>query len=310
MTGHPAERHLLVTGGTGQIGLELARLAWPRGVIPHFPKRTDCDLTCPKSIAQALATRDYACVINCAAWTAVDAAEDHVSEAYIANALGPAWLAEETAARGIPLVHVSTDYVFAGTLDRPYAEDDATGPQSIYGVSKLAGEMAVRAANPRSVILRTAWVLSAHRGNFLKTMLRLAAERTELSVVADQIGCPTAAADLADALQTIALRLIEDAAAPTGTYHFVNAGAASWHQLACAIIGQASATGRPSPVVHPIATTDYPTRARRPANSRLGTARLARDYRIEPRPWQHAVADIVREVLPTSPPPTVGKGTR
>ena len=290
-------QRILITGGAGQIGRELARLDWPDGIEAVFPGRDVLDITSPASIAAMFESTSWACVINCAAWTAVDAAEDRVSATFLANAMGPAWLAESTAAAGVPLVHVSTDYVFSGTLDRPYREDDATLPQSVYGASKLAGEVAVRAANPRSVILRTAWVVSPHRTNFLKTMLRLGAERDEISVVADQQGCPTSAADIAGALQAIALRQM-DGTGPVGTYHFVNAGEASWHDLALRIFALGHATGQPSPRVRPISSSEYPSRARRPANSRLGTTLLTRDYGIRPRPWEEAIADILHELLP------------
>jgi dTDP-4-dehydrorhamnose reductase len=287
---------VLITGGTGQVGLELARLAWPSGVAPHFPTRRELDLASPDSIAAALGARRWSCVINCAAYTAVDSAEDDVGEAFLANAQGPAWLAEAAARAGAPMIQVSTDYVFDGRLDRPYREDDPVGPIGAYGASKLAGELAVRAANPRSVVLRTAWVLSAHRANFLKTMLRLGAERPKLAVVADQLGCPTSAADIAAALRTIAARLMAGDRAPTGVYHFVNAGEASWCELARRIFALTAARGNPVPEVEAITTDQYPTRARRPANSRLETTRIARDFGVAPRPWREAVADIVSEL--------------
>ena len=170
-------------------------------------------------------------------------------------------------------------------------------PIGVYGASKEGGEQAVRTANPRHAIVRTAWVVSAHRANFVKTMLRFGAERDEMSVVADQIGCPTIAGDLAGALLTIAVRLARDPAAPTGTYHFVNGGETSWHGFAQEIFAQASAKGLKTPgTLKAIATVDYPTPARRPANSRLSTTRLAADYGITPRPWQAALADVMAEL--------------
>lgn len=304
----PENRYILVTGGTGQIGIELGRLNWPSGTTIHAPDRSDCDITSPLSIDRAVGRSSYSCVINCAGWTAVDAAEKHVSEAFRANTLGPAWLAEATCARNIPLIHVSTDYVFSGALNRPYDETDQTAPNNIYGISKLAGERAVLAANPRAVILRTAWLLSAHRGNFLKTMLRLGGERDRIGVVTDQIGCPTAAADVAVALQSIALRMITDATAPTGIYHFVNRGEASWHELATAIFATAASLGGPCPQISPLTSDEYPTPAKRPANSRLQTARIGNDYGIAPRPWRDAVAEIVREILSPLPQSAAMKG--
>lgn len=289
-------RPVLITGGTGQVGLELARLDWPADVEPHFPDRAALDLGSEASVA-CLANRDWAAVINCAAYTAVDKAESEVGAAFLANAQGPAWLAEATARAGIPLIHVSTDYVFSGDGEGFYEPGDPVGPPGVYGASKLAGELAVRTGNPRSVVLRTAWVLSAHRENFLKTMLRIGAAGGPLRVVADQTGCPTSAADIAGALQAITLAHLKDSSAPTGIYHFVNAGEASWCDLAREIFALSGAAGGPSADVTAITTADYPTIARRPANSRLCTASLTRDFGMTPRPWRDAVAEIVAELV-------------
>ena len=210
-----------------------------------------------------------------------------------ANCRGPAGLAEPTSHHGIPLIHISTDYVFGGDSARPYTEGDPVNPIGAYGASKAAGELAVRTANPRSVIVRTAWVLSANRSNFLKTMLRLAGERDWVGVVADQRGCPTSAADIAAALLAITRRLAEDPSSPTGTYHFVNRGEASWHELASEIFRLSAERGGPTAEARPINTADFPTRARRPANSRLSTDKIERDFGLEPRPWREAVAEII-----------------
>ena len=290
-------RRILVTGGSGQIGFELARVDWPAQIDLCLPTRGELDLSSPDSIGRYVANGGFDCVINCAAWTAVDAAEDHVAGCFLANAQGPAWLAEAAHRVGAAMVQVSTDYVFDGSLDRPYREDDPVAPAGAYGASKLAGEYAVRLANPRSVVLRTAWVLSPHRANFLKTMLRLGAERSELGVVADQRGCPTSAADIAIALRAIALRQLDDAQAPTGVYHFVNAGEATWHDLATAIFEMAAQRGGPSPKVNAITSEQFPTRARRPGNSRLDTGKFQRDFSVVPRPWRDAVGEIVGQVL-------------
>ncbi len=228
---------ILVLGGGGQVGTELQAFAWPEGVRVHAPDRSALDITDTAAVAAVFAERDYAVVINTAAYTAVDKAEADIAAAWRLNALAPAVLAAETKARGIPLVHVSTDYVFAGTkAEGAYAPEEAIDPRSVYGASKAAGEMAVRTANPRHAILRTAWVVSPHRGNFVKTMLRLAGERDKLTVVDDQFGCPTSAADLAAALASVALRMARDPEAPTGTFHCVNAGATSWCGFAQAIV--------------------------------------------------------------------------
>jgi dTDP-4-dehydrorhamnose reductase len=288
--------HILITGGAGQVGLELQAAAWPEGVVLHAPMRAELDLSDAASVRAAFAAARFAAVINSGAHTAVDKAETEVAAAFAANAMGPAVLADATREAGIPLIQVSTDYVFDGSKPVPYVETDPVGPLGAYGASKLAGELAVRAGNPRSVVLRTAWVLSAHRANFLKTMLRLAADRPALRVVGDQHGCPTSARDIAAALKTIALKMIADADAPTGVYHFVNAGETTWAGLAGEIFALSAATGGPSATVEAIPSSDYPTPAKRPSNSRLSTAKLTRDYGIAPRPWQAAVAEIVHEL--------------
>lgn len=285
--------HILVTGGEGQVGRELLAADWPTNVTIHTPPRSELDLGDAASVRAAFQRTPFAAVINSGAYTAVDKAETDVAAAFAANALGPAILADATREAGVPMIQVSTDYVFDGSKDGPYVEDDPVAPLGVYGASKLAGEVATLTGNPRSVVLRTAWVLSAHRANFLKTMLRLAGERPVLRVVDDQLGCPTSATDIADALRTITLQMISDSSAPTGVYHFVNSGQATWADLARQIFENSGASGGPSATVEGIATQDYPTPARRPANSRLHTAKLTGDYGIVPRAWQLAVAEIV-----------------
>ena len=288
--------HILITGGAGQVGLELQASAWPGGVVLHAPTRAELDLGDAASVRAAFAATPFAAVINSGAHTAVDKAEVEVAAAFAANAMGPAVLADATREAGIPLIQVSTDYVFDGSKDGPYVETDPVGPLGVYGASKLAGELAVRAGNPRSVVLRTAWVLSAHRDNFLKTMLRVAADRPALGVVADQLGCPTSARDVASALKTITLKMITDANASRGIYHFANAGETSWAGLAREIYALSTSVGGASATVEDIPSSEYPTTAKRPANSRLSTEKLTRDYGIAPRPWQAAVAEIVHEL--------------
>lgn len=292
------QRTILITGGTGQVGLELQDQPWPADFTLLAPTRSELDLASPDAIAAWADGRTFDCIINAAAYTAVDQAEDDAAAAQRANAQAPGWLADLARTRNIPLLHVSTDYVFDGQLDRPYREDDPVAPLGVYGTSKLAGEMAVQAGAPRHIILRTAWVISTRRSNFLKTMLRLAAERPELRVVADQHGCPTGARDIAGALRTLALAHLADQTAPSGTYHFVNGGSTTWHGLAEAIMAASAGRGGPHAAVHPISSAEYPQRARRPANSRLDTAKIARDFGIAPRPWQEAMVEIVNELLP------------
>lgn len=292
-----ARLDILLLGGAGQVGTELQALGWPEDVRLHAPGRDALDITDESALAAAFAERAYGAVINTAAYTAVDKAESAVAEAWRLNALAPAYLAAETARAGIPLVHVSTDYVFDGETPGPYWPDDPIDPQSVYGASKAAGELAVRTANPRHAILRTAWVVSPHRANFVKTMLRLSAERDGLNVVADQHGCPTSAADLAAALKTVTLRLVADASAPTGTFHCVNAGETTWHGFAEAIVAGAARRGGRSVPVSGIPTSAYPTPARRPANSVLSTETLVQAYGITMRPWQAALDDILDRLV-------------
>ena len=294
-------KQILVTGGNGQLGTELQRFAWPAGWEAVPIDIDELDLTDAAAIAAKIAERPWAAVISGGAYTAVDKAESDVVTAWSVNALAPAALAAACDRAGIPIVQVSTDYVFDGSRDGAWEIDDPVAPLGVYGASKLGGELAVRTACARHAVVRTAWVVSAHGNNFIKTMLRIGAERESLSVVDDQRGSPTAAADLAAALATIAMRLADDPAAPTGTYHFSNAGAVSWAGFAREIFAQASARGGPSATIVPITTADYPTPATRPANSLLSHAAITRDYGIVPRAWQPALGDILDELIgPTS----------
>lgn len=291
---------ILLTGGSGQVGIEILRQSWPEGVKLHAPARADLDLGDPASVARMMASRRWDAVISSGAYTAVDKAETDVAAAWVANAVAPAILAKAASEVGAPIVHISTDYVFPGDKPEPYREDDPVGPIGVYGASKEGGEQAVRTGNPRHVILRTAWVVSTHRANFLKTMLRLGAEREELRVVADQRGCPTFAADLAAAVRTVTLRLAGDESAPTGTFHFVNAGEASWAEFAAAIMESAKARGAKGAKVVPITTAEFPTPARRPANSRLVTGRLRAEYGIVTPDWHVSLGSALDELVGTS----------
>jgi dTDP-4-dehydrorhamnose reductase len=295
---------ILVTGGQGQVGLELARQDWPPHVRLLFPTRDELDIASDASVDAYFAGTKLAAVINTAAYTAVDNAESEAELALLVNGQGPALLAAATHRTGIPLVHVSTDYVFDGAKGSPYGEDDPVAPLGAYGASKLAGEQAVLGGNPRSVVLRTAWVVSAHRSNFLKTMLRVGAIGPVVRVVDDQIGCPTSAQDIANALRTIAVRMIGDDAAPTGIFHFVNAGEASWYGLAREIFALSKAAGGPAPHVEAITTAEHSTLTKRPANSRLATAKITAQYGIHPRDWRAAVRDIIEELV--GPVPQTG----
>ncbi|RZL29491.1 MAG: dTDP-4-dehydrorhamnose reductase [Sphingomonas sp.] len=296
-------RAILVTGGRGQLGLELARAALPAGWRVVALDRTGIDLEDPAAIAAKVASGNdgmpWAAVINGAAYTAVDKAESDVVTAWRVNALAPAAFGEACVKAGIPLVQVSTDYVFAGDQENAWEVDDPVGPLSVYGASKLGGELAVRTSGARHAIVRTAWVVSPHGQNFIKTMLRLATDRDQLNVVGDQRGSPTSASDLAHALLTMAIRLAEDPTVLSGTFHFSNAGAVSWAGFAAEIFRQSAQRGGPTATVEPITTAAYPTPARRPANSLLSHAAIGAAYGIIPRPWTDALSDILDQLIGT-----------
>lgn len=285
----------LVFGTTGQVGIELARSA-PRGTALIALGRETADLTRPQDCAARVAATDADVVINAAAYTGVDAAETDRETARLVNAEAPGAMAQAAALRGIPFLHVSTDYVFDGSGARPWREDDPTAPLGVYGQTKLAGEVAVRAAGGPHVILRTSWVFSAHGKNFVKTMLRLGAERDTLSVVDDQRGGPTAAADIADALWTIA-RAFGEGRGQAGIFHFAGAPTASWADFAEAIF--AASTLKRKPLVRRIAAADYPTPARRPANSALDCTRIRAVYGIAQPDWRAGLSEVIRELETT-----------
>lgn len=293
-------RHVLVTGAHGQLGTELARASWPHDWAVVALGRDALDLADPAAITATVAAghdgRPWGAVINAGAYTAVDKAETDQLAAWTINALAPAALGATCASADVPLIQVSTDYVFPGNREGAWAIDDPVAPLGVYGASKLGGELAVRASGTRHAIVRTAWVVSAHGHNFVKTMLRVGADRDVLRVVDDQRGSPTSAADLAAALATIAVRLADDAASP-GIFHFTNAGAVTWAEFAREIFRQSAARGGPLAAVEPIATADYPTPARRPANSVLDTSALQAAYGIAPRFWAEALSDILDDLV-------------
>jgi len=287
----------LITGGEGQLGLALQKIAREAGLSYVAPKRDELDLMHDASILQQVNAQDWACIINGAAYTAVDKAESEPALAHRINGEAVGALARAAAARHIPLIQISTDYVFSGDADRPYRVEDVTGPINVYGASKLAGEEAARAAGGRCVIVRTSWVVSPWRQNFVKTMLRLAAERSHLRIVGDQRGSMTSAEDLARAVWVMAMRLA-DGHAQGGTFHFANEGELSWAELASEIFRLSAARGGPSASVEPIATSDYPTPARRPYNSRLDLSALKPAFDLAPRPWRDALSDIIAQLIP------------
>lgn len=290
-------RQILVTGANGQLGSELTRVSPLEGWEVVALGRNELDLTDTAAITAKVMQAPWAAIINGAAYTAADNAESDQVTAWRVNTLAPAAFASACAAADIPLVQVSTDYVFAGTEADARDVDDPVSPINVYGASKLGGELAVRASGVRHAIVRTSWVVSAHGNNFVKTMLRIGADRDILRVVYDQHGSPTGAADLADALMTIAIRLAEDRDAPTGTFHFSNAGAVTWADFACEIFAQSAARGGPFAKVEPIESSEYPTPARRPANSLLSHDAIRGAYDITPRPWQQALGEILDELI-------------
>lgn len=293
---------LLLLGAGGQVGYELSRLAWPESYRLAAFGHDGVDIARREAVTAAVARERPDIVINAAAYTAVDRAETETDKAWAANCTGPLNLATACHDAGIPLVHLSTDYVFDGSKDGPYREDDAPKPLGAYGQSKEAGERAVRGLLPQHVILRTAWVYGAHGNNFVKTMLRLGEERPVLRVVADQIGSPTSAADIAAAIAAI-VRRIEAGNTSWGTYNFAGAGAVSWHRFAEAIFELAAQSGIVErdrvPRVEAITTAEYPTPARRPANSVLDCRLIGEAFGIVPRPWREALAKVIRDLQTT-----------
>jgi dTDP-4-dehydrorhamnose reductase len=290
---------LLVLGAGGQVGHELSRLAWPAGYSIAAFDRAGLDITDREGVLAVVARERPDVVVNAAAYTAVDRAETEPDIAWAGNCTGPANLAAACHEAAIPLIHLSTDYVFDGSKVGAYREDDPVAPLGVYGKSKEAGDRAVRDALLQHVILRTAWVYSAHGRNFVKTMLRLGQDRPVLRVVADQIGSPTSAGDIAAAIGAIVQQL-NAGSRLWGTYHFAGGGAVSWHGFAEAIFELAApwnTTGRgPPPLVEAITTADYPTPAQRPANSVLDCRRIGEVFGIVPRPWREALAEVIGEL--------------
>lgn len=292
---------ILVIGRGGQLALSLAEAALPAGASIAFAGRPDCDIRDAASVAAAIDREKPDIVVIAAAYTAVDRAETEEAEAFAVNADGPANVGKACAARGVPVIHVSTDYVYDGAKAAPYVEGDATHPLGAYGRSKLAGEERLAAAQPACVILRTAWVHSPFGGNFVRTMLRLAETRDVIGVVDDQRGNPTYAPHLADAVLAVAAAIVDGA--PSGVYHAVGGGETSWFGLAREVFAQAEALGMAAPKLEPITTADYPTPARRPANSRLDAAKLRRTFGVTLPAWQEGVAACVARLAASDAKP-------
>ncbi|MGV8944469.1 dTDP-4-dehydrorhamnose reductase [Thermomonas sp.] len=290
---------ILLLGGNGQVGRELRRSLLALGDVIVATRDGEggnaiADFDQPQSLAALIETIAPDVVVNAAAYTAVDKAETDGVAAFRINAEAPAAIAQACARGDALLVHYSTDYVFDGRSTRPYLEDDTTAPLGVYGASKLAGEQAIRNSGARHAILRTAWVYAAHGKNFLLTMLRLAGDRDELRVVADQFGAPTPAAWIADATSA----LLRHGVAESGTWNLTTQGQTSWHGFASSIMDDAHALGLlpHKPVVLPITTADYPTPAQRPAYSVLDTTRLQRDFGFVPPDWRDGLKQTLTEL--------------
>ncbi len=293
---------ILLLGANGQLGQELQRALAPLGTIVAttrsgaLPDGSACevaDFDQPPSLAALLDRVQPTVVVNAAAYTAVDRAEGDRDAAFRANAEAPGVLAQWCAQAGVPLVHYSTDYVFDGQGTRPYREDDSTAPLGVYGASKLAGEQAIRAAGGRHLIFRTAWVYASHSANFLRTMLRVGAERDVLRVVADQVGTPTPAALIAD----VTAQALQHDGALSGTWHLTAKGETSWHGFAEAIFAEAVTTGvlPRAPKVEAITTAEYPTPAKRPAYSHLDVAKLEQDFGVVLPSWQDGLKRVIAD---------------
>lgn len=294
---------VLVFGGNGQVGQELLRALAPLGPVlattrsGQLPDGSACevaDFGQPDSLPTLLDRLQPSVVVNAAAYTAVDRAEQDVQAAFAANAQAPGVIARWCAAHGVPFVHYSTDYVFDGQGSAPYREDEATAPLGVYGTSKRDGEEAVRGAGGRHLIFRTAWVYASHGANFLRTMLRVGAERDQLRVVADQIGTPTPAALIAD----VTAQALQHPGQHSGTWHLTASGQTSWHGFAEAIFAEALATGvlAKVPAVEAIPSSEYPTPAKRPAWSVLDNRRLQQDFDVVLPSWQDGLKRVMAEI--------------
>lgn len=297
---------ILLLGKNGQVGWELQRALAPLGHLTALGSSPDGghsgDFTDPESVRATVRAIQPQIIVNAAAYTAVDKAESDEDRARLVNATTPGLIAREAAAAGAWLVHYSTDYVFDGSGTAPWTEDAATGPLGAYGRTKLEGEGLIRGSGCPHLIFRTSWVYGARGGNFAKTMLRLAQERDRLQVIDDQVGAPTGADLLAD-VTAHALRMALQRSELAGTYHAVASGETSWHGYARHVIEFARAAGRPIKVapceIAPVPTTAFPTPARRPSNSRMGTSKLQRAFGLQLPPWQSGVERMLNEVLTT-----------
>jgi dTDP-4-dehydrorhamnose reductase len=288
---------IAITGSRGQVAFSLSERSAFNSALTVIPVgRPDLDLANPDSVAPALERARPDVIVSAAAYTAVDKAESEPELAMTINRDGAAAVARAAERLHVPLIHISTDYVFSGEKPAPYVETDAVGPLGVYGRTKLAGEVAVRLEHSSPIILRTAWVYSIHGANFVKTMLRLAGERDRLRVVDDQIGNPTSALDIADGILQVVAQIGRNPGL-AGTYHMSGSGEATWCGFARHIFDVSERLGGPSASVEPIPTTSYPTPARRPKNSRLNNGLFAKAFATRLPPWQESVERCVTSLV-------------
>lgn len=292
------ESPIVVFGANGQLGSELQREAARRGMALHAISRSAVDIADAGAVAAALERVQPSLVVNAAAYTRVDDAESEREKAMLGNVTGPKVLAECCAERGAALIHISSDYVFDGTKRGAYSENDQVAPIGFYGKTKAYGEEAVRNSLDRHVILRVSWLYGEFGSNFLKTMLRLASQREEISVVADQHGCPTSTRDVTNAILAITER-VRGREEVFGTYHFAGDGATTWHGFASAAIGKFAELNNKAVRVKAITTDQYPTRTKRPENSVLSCEKFERVFGFRGRPWQQEVEEVAESLIRT-----------
>jgi len=289
---------ILLTGANGQVGWELSNRGGQRGFEILALNRSDLDITDPVLVSKEVNRSAVSLVVNAAGYTAVDQAESEPELAFAVNRDGPAYLASACGKAGIPLVHISTDYVFDGQKEGAYLVTDPVSPLSVYGKSKAAGEVEVRKHLREHFILRTGWLYGVHGHNFVKTMLLLGREREVVQVVSDQYGCPTYAADLAETILKIAARFLEGGQVHWGTYHYCGKGVTTWHGFAEEIFRLASDyASLKVKRVEPISTSEYPTPAQRPTSSILDCSVLAKKFNIHPQPWAASLAEMIKRVF-------------
>ena len=292
---------IAIIGSNGQLGWELVRGAEHRGYESLALNRPEIDITQPASIKDNLHSNNLSLVINAAAYTAVDRAESEPDQAYAVNRVGSANLADFCEQAAIPLIHVSTDYVFDGSKAGLYSEGDPLAPLGVYGQSKAAGEFEVRRRIQEHLIIRTAWLYGVHGHNFVKTMLRVGKERETMTVVDDQTGCPTYAADLANAILLMTDHILSGKKIPWGIYHYCGAGSITWYGFAEAIFKIAEKYEAFSVrEIFPITTDEYPTPAKRPANSVLDCSKIESNFGIYPRPWVKSLTCMIDAVYANS----------